>query len=69
MDKPLLEWKHKQKDDTAKQTQIHRDDQIRFNDRYLMKDKQICNQLVAIKEKVVDAKVVSMKLNGFPASW
>jgi hypothetical protein len=34
-----------------------------------MKDTQICDQLVAIREKVVDAKVVNMTLNGFPTSW
>jgi hypothetical protein len=34
-----------------------------------MKEMQICDQLVAIREKVVYAKVVNMELNEFPASW
>jgi hypothetical protein len=36
---------------------------------YLMKITQICDQLVAVGEKIADAELVNMALNGFPTSW
>jgi hypothetical protein len=36
---------------------------------YLMKITQICDQLVAVGEKVVDEELVNMALNGFLTSW
>jgi hypothetical protein len=36
---------------------------------YLMKITQIRDQLAAVGEKVEDAELVNMALNGFPASW
>jgi hypothetical protein len=36
---------------------------------YLMKAMQICDQLAVVGEKIKDAKLVNMALNGFPASW
>jgi hypothetical protein len=43
-------------------------DQIKHNHQYLMKITQIHDQLAKIGEKVEDAKLVNMALNGFPAS-
>ena len=36
---------------------------------YLMKITRIRDQLAAVKEKVGDAELVNMSLNGFPTSW
>jgi len=36
---------------------------------YLIKIMQICDQLVVVGEKVADAKLVNMTLNGFSMSW
>jgi hypothetical protein len=36
---------------------------------YLMKVTQICDQLAAVGEKVANAELVNMALNGFPSSW
>jgi hypothetical protein len=36
---------------------------------YLMKITQIRDQLATVGEKVEDAELVNMALNGFPASW
>lgn len=36
---------------------------------YLMKVMQILDQLATIGEKVANAKIVNMALNGFPTSW
>jgi hypothetical protein len=36
---------------------------------YLMKITQIRDQLAVVGEKVVDAELVNMALNGFPTSW
>jgi hypothetical protein len=36
---------------------------------YLMKVTQICDQLATVGEKVADAELVNMALNGFLASW
>jgi hypothetical protein len=36
---------------------------------YLMKVMQICDKLAVVREKVVDAELVNMELNGFLASW
>jgi hypothetical protein len=36
---------------------------------YLMKSTQNRDQLALVGEKVEDAKLVNMALNGFPASW
>jgi hypothetical protein len=36
---------------------------------YLMKVMQICDQLAAVGEKIVDAELVNMALNGDPTSW
>jgi hypothetical protein len=36
---------------------------------YLMKVMQICDQLATVGEKVADAELVNMALNGFPTSW
>jgi hypothetical protein len=35
---------------------------------YLMKVMKICDKLVAVWEKIADAKLVKMALNGFPTS-
>lgn len=35
---------------------------------YLRKITQICNQLAAVSEKAIDAKIVHVTLNGFPKS-
>ena len=36
---------------------------------YLTKVRQICDELVAIGEKVTNVELVNMALNGFLASW